>query len=115
MRDRVVSAYALGIVTGAFITAAIGFLAPKAHADSDDGFQPDAASIGVAATFGLLICDTINNAPSAAGINRIGMALMAEGLSPRQTADAIVLAVDEFCPYHMPVLAAYAGQVSATA
>lgn len=113
MRDNTVHAFAAGILTGAILTIGVACSAPEAHADG--GFDPDAASIAVAATFGLLICDTINNAPSAAGVNRIGMALMGEGLTPRQAADAIVLAVDEFCPYHMPVLAAYAGQASATA
>lgn len=108
MRDNTIHAFAAGILTGAMLTFGVACTAPKAHADDTGGFDPDAASIAIAYTFGDVICQHLNERPTMSGIEALGQGLMDEGLTPRQAAHAIIIAADTQCPEKIPLLRAYA-------
>lgn len=95
-----IRAYVLGIVTGAFATAAL-VLAVPAEADTDK------AVVAYAAMFAGAVCTTLDAYPSFEGIQGIGAAIMDDGLSARQAGQVIGLSVIEACPRHYGLMQSF--------
>jgi hypothetical protein len=98
MRTPVVRAYALGIITGAFLTATTLAFALPVKADIDR------VVIAYAAQFGDAVCATLDEYPSVSGVYGIGNAIMEDGLTSFQAGQVIALSVSEICPRHLDVL-----------
>ena len=107
MRNTVVKAFAVGVITGSFLTSGIILLAAPAKAD------PDPAAYAYAAQYGGAVCQTLDEYPTEAGIIGIGNAITEDGLTPFQAGEVIYYAVDELCPRHMERILAFAGNYSA--
>lgn len=101
MRDRVVQAYSLGIVTGAFLAAGVFFAAPSKAA-------PDNASVAYAAAYGSIVCQVLDEYPTESGIFGIGEAIVEDGLSYEQAGYVIALSVGEICPRHTALILSFA-------
>jgi hypothetical protein len=97
MRPAVIRAYALGIITGSFITAG-AILAAPAKAD----VATDYASL-----YGMAVCSTLDVFPSADGLTGIGLSIMDDGLSARQAGKVVALSVAVLCPRHAGLVDAY--------
>ena len=109
IRKTTVRAFSLGIVAGGFITAAT-FSAIPARADTD------AAVYAYAATFGGIVCSTLDEYPTFSGIIGIGEAISTDGLSMHQAGQVIAVSAMEICPRHLGLLQRFTdqyGQVAA--
>jgi hypothetical protein len=100
VRKTTVRAFSLGIVAGAFITAAT-FSAIPARADTDS------AVYAYAASFGGIVCSTLDEYPSFSGIIGIGEAISTDGLSMHQAGQVIAVSVIEICPRHLALVKAF--------
>ena len=103
IRNSTVRAFALGIITGSFITAGTMLLAAPARAD---GFLDD-AEIDYAATYGqYAICPVIDEYHTTDGVMGVARAIINDGFAPDAAVDIINVAVQEFCPRNFPLLQA---------
>jgi len=102
MRTSVVRAYALGIVTGSFLTAGTLALALPVKADIDR------VVIAYASQFGDAVCTTLDEYPSFDGLLGIGQAIIEDGLNAYQAGQVIALSVVEICPRHLALVQAAA-------
>lgn len=101
MRTALVKSYALGIVTGGFLTAGIVFAAPS---------KADNVSVAYASTFGGAVCNVLDAYPSFDGIKGIAQAIVDDGLSFRQAGEVIAYSVTDICPRHLGLVRAFARQ-----
>ncbi|QDK01149.1 hypothetical protein I5J50_gp45 [Mycobacterium phage Purky] len=78
------------------IAAAIllpGLTAPPAQADGVD----DAVAL-----YGIpVVCDTIDEYPSADGVAGVALALIDEGFTPTEAGEIVATSVIAFCPEHL--------------
>lgn len=95
-------AYALGIITGSFITAAALVAAPAKSEPVGD------AVIAYVATFGGSLCAALNEQPTFDMLTNAFQVIVADGLSWRQAAQVVILSVQEICPQHQSLLSRYA-------
>jgi hypothetical protein len=100
MRTSVVRGFALGMITGSFLTAGL-ITAIPAKAD-------DALAYSYAARYGGAICLTLDEHPTTTGILGIGAAITEDGLTAYEAGQAIFYAVDDICPRHMGLLRDFA-------
>lgn len=100
MRPNVIRAYALGIITGSFLTAGLITAIPAKA-------EPDGAAAAFAVVYGQIICDTLTTDHSSTTIEALGSAIVDEGLTWRQAGQVMVMAVNEFCPRNMHYLTDY--------
>ena len=101
VRRTTVRAFSLGIVCGGFITAAT-IAAVPAKADTDN------AVYAYTATFGAIVCQTLDTYPTFSGLIGIGEAIAADGLSMRQAGQVLMMSAVEICPRHLGLLRRYA-------
>jgi hypothetical protein len=101
MRSSIVKSFALGIVTGGFLTAGIVAAVP-AKAD------PSGASVAYAAVYGQAVCSTLDDYPNYSGIVGIAQAIVDDGLSYRQAGEVIAVSVIELCPRHLGLIKSFA-------
>lgn len=105
MRTPTIRAYALGIITGAALTAGTALLAtPTANADTD----VDRVTAAYADTFGPAVCATLDEYPTLGGILGVAQAIVEDGLSAYQAGQVLYLAADRDCPHHLPMLLEWA-------
>jgi hypothetical protein len=102
MRTSIVRAYALGIITGSFLTAATLTIAFPVKADVDR------VVVAYAAQFGDAVCTTLDEYPTINGVYGIGEAIMQDGLTAYQAGQVLGLAVLEICPRHMDLMQNFA-------
>lgn len=103
MRAAVIRAYALGIITGSFLTAAIVFVAPPAKADG----QLDNAETDYVLTYGeYAICPVIDQYHSVGGVMGVARSIVEDGFAQDSAVDIINAAVSEYCPRNWPLLVA---------
>lgn len=88
MRPAILKAYALGIITGGFLTAGIVFVAP---AKADTGYDT-------------AVCATLADYPTFAGIIGIGAALKDRGYTGYEAGEIIGTAVYGTCPEYLPLI-----------
>ena len=101
MRTSIVRAYALGIVTGAFLTAGIVFAAAPAKADG----TLDKTEADYVFTYGAgAICPVIDEYHSVAGVAGVMRGIMHDGFAGDSAVDIINAAVDTYCPRNWPLL-----------
>jgi len=101
VRKTTVKAFSLGIVCGGFITAAT-IAAVPAKADTGD------AVYAYTATFGSIVCQTLDTYPTFSGIIGIGEAIAADGLTMHQAGQVLVMSATEICPRHLGLLRRFA-------
>ena len=99
MRNSILRAYGLGIITGGFITAAVISFAPPAKAD---------AAYSYAAQYGAAVCTTLDEYPTIDGVLGVGSAIIKDGLTAYDAGRAIFYAVADVCPRHLGLLRAFA-------
>lgn len=100
MRTSIIRAYALGIITGGFLTAGTVFLAGPAKADGYiDDTEADYISVYAGA-----ICTAIDSRHTTAGVLRIGEVIVADGFAPDSAVDIINGSVQTECPRNWPLL-----------
>lgn len=107
MRDAVVKAYAVGVMTGSLFTAGILAVAAPAKADID----PDA--VKYAARYGAAVCATLDDYPTTAGILGIGEAIVEDGLTSTEAGEVIGLSITDICPRYTGLLRAFIRQYGA--
>jgi hypothetical protein len=100
VRKTTVRAFGLGIVCGGFITAAT-IAAVPAKAD-------DNAVYAYTATFGAIVCQTLDTYPTINGVIGVGEAIAADGLSMHQAGQVLMMSAFEICPRHLGLLRRYA-------
>jgi len=101
IRRTTARAFGLGIVCGGFITAAT-IAAVPAKADTGD------AVYAYTATFGAIVCQTLDSYPTFSGVIGIGQAIAADGLSMHQAGQVLMLSALEICPRHLGLLRSFA-------
>jgi hypothetical protein len=102
MRTSIVRAYALGIITGGFLTAATLTIAAPVKADVDR------VVVAYAAQFGGAVCTTLDEYPTIDGVYGIGLSIMEDGLTAYQAGQVIGLSVLEVCPRHIALMQNFA-------
>lgn len=102
MRSQVVRGFALGVITGSFLTAGI-ILASTARAD---GYLDIDEQVYVELYGEQAICPTISEFYSARGVLGVADAIEADGFAPDSVVDIINASVQAFCPENWPLLQA---------
>lgn len=102
MRTAIVKAYALGIITGGFLTAGIVFAAAPAKADG----VIDSSEADYVLTYGSTVCSVIDKYHSVGGVMGVAEAISDDGFAPDSAVDVINASVDTFCPRNWPLLVA---------
>ena len=102
MRNSILKAFSLGMVTGSFATAGMVLLATPAKAD------PDPVAYSYAAENGSAVCYTLDEYPSENGILGIGQAIIEDGLTAYQAGEVVYYSVAELCPRHMDLILSFA-------
>ncbi|AGI12991.1 hypothetical protein PBI_BUTTERS_44 [Mycobacterium phage Butters] len=75
------------------------FTAPSAHADAVD----DAV-----ATYGVpVVCETLDDYPSADGVFGVALAFYGQGYTPEQSGEIVAQSVIVFCPEHFGAVRAF--------
>jgi len=97
IRKTTVRAFSLGIVCGGFIAAAT-IAAVPAKADTDN------AVYAYTATFGAIVCQTLDTYPTISGVIGVGEAIAADGLSMHQAGEVLMMSATEICPRHLGLL-----------
>ena len=92
---------ALLMATSALLGAALYFSAP-ANADEDR------VVYAYTATFGGIVCTTLDEYPTFAGIIGIGQAISEDGLTAYQSGRVVAMSAIEICPRHLPLVRAFA-------
>ena len=100
IRRTTVKAFALGIITGAFITAGTVAAIP-ARADTDS------VVFAYVATFGGIVCSTLDQYATFDGIIGIGQALAEDGLTGHQAGQVVAVSAIEICPRHLALVRAF--------
>ena len=101
MRNSIVRAFALGIITGGFVTAGTLFAAEAAA----DGVL-DADESAYAASWAPDICNAITHWPTTRGLVKVASIIVGDGYTPDSAVDIINAAVMVECPQHWPLLVA---------
>lgn len=104
MRSQVLKGFALGMITGSFLTAGIVLAATPAKAD------PDGASIAYAAAYGEAVCSTLDEYPTVDGVYGVGKAIIKDGLTAAHAGMVVALSVREICPRHIDLIEQIAAQ-----
>lgn len=92
---------ALLMAASAFLGAAMYFSAP---AKADD----DSVVYAYAATFGGIVCSTLDDYPTFDGIIGIGQAMIEDGLTGYQAGQVIATSAIEICPRHIALVRSFA-------
>jgi len=95
MRTSIVRAYALGIITGSFLSAGLMWIAAPARAD---------VSSTTVDTYSAAVCDTLTLYPTLDGVLGIGLGLNEAGFTYGEAGEILVGAVIAECPQYVPLL-----------
>lgn len=98
VRRATIRAFSLGIITGSFLTAGMVLLAGPARADTDR------LVVAYASVFGGVVCSTLDEYPSKAGVLGVGNAIIEDGLTAYQAGQVIALSVMDICPRHSDLM-----------
>jgi len=103
MRNSIIKAYALGIITGSFLTAGltVGIGTAKADGILDNSETDYVLMYGAAA-----ICPVIDQYHSMAGVTGVARGITKDGFSLDSAVDIINASVQEYCPRNWPLLVA---------
>jgi len=93
---------AMLMACSALLGAAVYFSAP-ARADDNDSVV-----YAYTATFGGIVCSTLDEYPSFAGIMGIGQAMIEDGLTGYQAGQVIATSAIEICPRHIALVRSFA-------
>lgn len=99
MRNAVLRAYALGVITGSMVTAGLTMFAAPAHADVSDV---------VIASYSIPVCATLDRFPSLNGVIGVAAAIAEDGYTYSEAGDIILGAVLNVCPEFIPLLQRFA-------
>jgi hypothetical protein len=102
MRNQVVKGFALGMITGSFLTAGVVLLATPAKAD---GMLSTDEQVYVE-MYGAAVCMTLDNYPTYGGVMGIAQAIQEDGFAPDDAVDIINAAVSVQCDQYWPLLQA---------
>lgn len=87
----------VGMAVGALGAAAVMFSAP-ARADVVDDYVADNAHI---------VCSVLDDYPSVAGVEGVGMGIMDDGFTPKAAGQIIARSVIGLCPEHLDEMRAF--------
>jgi hypothetical protein len=76
---------------------------PAVPAKADDN-----AVYAYTATFGAIVCQTLDTYPTINGVIGVGEAIAADGLSMHQAGQVLMMSAFEICPRHLGLLRRYA-------
>lgn len=110
MRNSIIKAYALGIITGGFLTAAIVLAAAPAKAD---GYISDDEAVFIE-LHGAQVCSVIDKYHSMGGVMGVAEAISEQGFSASDAVDIINASVQEYCPRNWSLLQAIGRAARAT-
>ena len=102
MRNSIVKAYALGIITGSFLTAGLTFGIGTAKAD---GILSDNEEVFVELN-GKIVCRVIDQYHSMAGVMGVAEAITEQGFAQDSAVDIINASVQAYCPRNWSLLVA---------
>lgn len=102
MRSAIVKAYALGIITGGFLTAGIVFGTGPAKADGY--LDEDEQAYGD--MYHSAVCSVLSKYHSYDGVLGVTSAITKDGFSADSAVDIVNYAVSEYCPSQWPLLVA---------
>lgn len=106
MRNSIVRAYALGIITGSFLTAGLVFGLAPAKASPEDG-NPSPAIVKYILANERAMCNTLAAHPSVSGVEGVLLAIEADGLTPMEAGQALAYGVADRCPEYTYLLTAF--------
>ena len=96
-------AFALGIITGGFLTAGVVFAAGPAKADG----TLDKTETDYVFTYGSgAICPVIDEYHTPAGVMGVVKGIMHDGFTADSAVDIVNASVDLYCPRNWPLLVA---------
>jgi hypothetical protein len=101
VRKTTVRAFALGVVTGAFLTAGIVAATPA---------KADPTALAYSAVMGEAVCTTLAEFPSHSGITGIGQAIAKDGLTLNQAGEVMWMSVANICPQYTSLLMSYSAR-----
>jgi hypothetical protein len=102
MRNAIIRAYTLGILTGTALTAALVMLAAPAHADTPD---PSPAVLRYTVHNEAAICSALGTYNNIPGVLQVLQAIQADGgFSEYEAGEVVGLSVTDLCPTYVPLL-----------
>ena len=102
MRTSILRAYALGIITGGFLTAGVVFAAGPAKADG----TLDSSETDYVLTYEGVICSVVDKYHSPGGVMGVVQAITNDGFSADSAIDIVNASVQDACPRNWPLLVA---------
>lgn len=103
MRNSILKAFSLGMVTGSFATAGMVLAAP-AKANPDPRVYADRYGTAVCAT----IDQTIGEYSNDDVFMGIGQAVIEDGYSAYQAGQILFWSIEQYCPQHLDRIMAFA-------
>lgn len=111
MRNSILKAFSLGMITGSFATAGMVLLATPAKADTDP--------LAYANQYGTALCLTIDQTAGEYSNDDIflgiGQAVMEDGFSAYQAGQILYWSIERYCPQHMDRAMAFAADAEMVA
>jgi hypothetical protein len=111
MRNGIIKAFSLGMITGSFATAGMVLLATPAKADTDP--------LAYASRYGTALCLTIDQTAGEYSNDDIfmgiGQAVMEDGFSAYQAGQILYWSVEQYCPQHLDRVLSFAADVEMVA
>ena len=102
MRNAIIKAYSLGIITGSFFTAGMIYAAAPAKADGN----LDSSEADYVLRYEYEICAAIDSHHTTAGVLHIGEVIRNDGFAPDSAVDIINASVQDACMRNWPLLVA---------
>ena len=106
MRNYVIRAYTLGVITGSMVTAALTMFAAPAKADISDS---------TVASYAIPVCATLDRFPTFNGVIGIAAAIAEDGYTYSDAGEIIVGAALNVCPEFVPLLRQFAARYAPAA
>ncbi len=97
IRRNTIRAYALGMITGSFLTASVVVFAAPAKADP-------------ANEVATLVCSSLDAQPTVDNVVAIVNDLVRFGATPQQAGQIVAISVMEYCTRNIPVVEAFVEQ-----
>ena len=106
MRNAVLRAYALGVITGSMVTAGLTMFAAPARAD---------ISASTVASYSIPVCATLDRVPTFNGVMLIAAAIAEDGYTYSDAGEIILGAALNVCPEFIPLLRQFAARYAPSA
>lgn len=113
LRNSTIRAFALGIITGATLTAGTIALATPAHADNPYGVSDRVYRYAISAEYA--VCTTLSEYPTFGGVTGVGLAIVNDsGFTYGEAGEVLAIAVLDGCPEYGPLLQRWADSINSS-